>query len=135
MNPFANEKKELMPIFLVLLVGAIIITSQYPSAFAETTNIRIVPNSSVPGCDIGVGQCYFPSRPTIAVGDTVTWKNHDSAAHTVTSGRSSSGPDGLFDSGLIMSGKSFSIKFKKEGGYHYFCVIHPWQTGMITVTK
>jgi len=114
----------------------IFLSIPYQTAFAETQKIDIVPNSSIPGCEkLGVGQCYFPSRPTVKVGDKVTWKNNDSAAHTVTSGHSSSGPDGLFDSGLFFSGKSFSVIFNGEGSFPYFCMVHPWMTGKITVEK
>ena len=38
LNPFANEKKELMPIFLVLLASTVLIISQNPSAFAQIEN-------------------------------------------------------------------------------------------------
>ena len=43
---------------------------------------------------------------TIPPLDTVTWKNADTAAHTVTSGTVENGPDGIFDSSLFGPGKS-----------------------------
>jgi len=123
-----------MSILSIALVGMIFLSIPEQSAFADTTKIDIVPKSSVPGCEKqGVGQCYFPSRPTIAVGDKVIWKNQDTAAHTVTSGSPSSGANGFFDSGLMLSGKSYGVQFKGEGSYHYFCIVHPWMKGKITV--
>jgi len=114
----------------------IFLSLQYQSVFAETVNVRMVPDSSVPGCEkLGVGQCYFPSRPTVKVGDKVIWKNYDSAGHTVTSGTSSGGPDGLFDSGIKMANQSYGVQFNKEGSFPYFCMVHPWMTGKITVEK
>lgn len=72
-------------------------------------------------------QCYVPNNIKIAVGGTVTWENIDSAAHTVTSS------DGSFDSGLVMSGKTFSHEFGTVGTFGYACTIHPWMKGMVTV--
>ena len=70
----------------------------------------------------------------ILTGDTIVWKNADSAAHTVTSGSASLGPDDVFDSGLFAPGKSFSYKFTETGHYPYFCLVHPWMEGAVIVT-
>ncbi len=70
---------------------------------------------------------------TVSVGGTVTWTNDDTAAHTVTSGTASDGPDGVFDSSILMAGKTFEHTFDEEGSYDYFCVVHPWMTGNVTV--
>ena len=61
----------------------------------------------------------------ILVGDTIVWKNADTAVHTVTSGTAEDGPDGLFDSGLFGPGKSFSYKYNEIGDYPYYCIVHP----------
>ncbi len=76
---------------------------------------------------------FEPISLTIHIGDMVTWVNEDDAAHTITSGTPDGGPDGLFDSGMIMSSRSFHYKFDKEGNYVYFDIVHPWLTGSITV--
>ena len=70
----------------------------------------------------------------ISISDTVVWKNADSAAHTVTSGTASEGPDELFDSSLFGPGKYFSHKFNEIGFYPYYCLVHPWMEGAIIVT-
>ena len=70
----------------------------------------------------------------ILVGDTIIWKNADSAAHTVTSGIASEGPDDIFDSSLFGPGKSFSYTFTETGDYPYYCLLHPWMEGTILVT-
>jgi len=31
------------------------------------------------------------------------------------------------------SSNTFTVKFEKAGTYHYFCDIHPWMTGDVTV--
>jgi plastocyanin len=78
--------------------------------------------------------CFSPNVVNIATGDTVTWTNGDSVGHTVTSGNPSDLQSGaIFDSGLIKSGGMFSFTFQNPGTFNYFCVIHPWMTGTLTV--
>jgi predicted secreted protein with PEFG-CTERM motif len=68
------------------------------------------------------------------MGGTVTWENVDNAAHTVTSGSPADGPDGVFDSSLIMAGgATFSHTFDDVGTYDYFCMVHPWMQGSVIV--
>ena len=69
----------------------------------------------------------------ITIGDSISWKNADSAAHTVTSGTPTDGPDNIFDSGLYGPGKSFTHKFDEIGFYPYFCLVHPWMDGAVIV--
>ena len=88
--------------------------------------------SGVSGCE-ETNECYLPYEATVAVGTTVTWSNDDTAAHTVTSGSVSAGTTGVFDSGLFMSGGTFDFTFDEAGTYDYFCMVHPWMTGMIHV--
>jgi len=97
-----------------------------------TGTISISPGASTPGCD-KTNECFIPSDVTIKVGETVIWSNDDTAAHTVTSGNPTDGPDGTFDSSLFMAGTTFSNTFDKAGEYNYFCMVHPWMTGKIQV--
>lgn len=100
----------------------------------KTVTVTIASGASTPGCETNK-ECYSPYSITITQGDTVEWKNTDTAAHTVTSGSLDSGPDGLFDSSLFMSGNSFSFTFDTEGTVQYFCMVHPWMTGEVVVEK
>ncbi len=114
---------------LIMTAFVVIIASQ--DAFAET--VVTIPNeASEPSCAES-GSCFSPSEVTIGVGDSVTWHNDSSVAHTVTSGNPEDGPDGLFDSGLFLSGDTFSHTFTEAGEYQYFCSIHPWMTGTVIV--
>ena len=97
-----------------------------------TGTVSIPSGAAVPGCE-ETNQCYAPAEVTIAVGETVTWSNDDTAAHTVTSGIPSEGPDGNFDSSLFMAGTTFSHTFEETGEYDYFCMVHPWMTGKVQV--
>lgn len=74
-----------------------------------------------------------PSVVNIQVNDTVQWENNDTASHTVTTGSPQLGYDGRVDSGPIPSGGTFSHKFDKVGVYSYFCIFHPWMTGLVNV--
>lgn len=76
---------------------------------------------------------YDPSETWVTPGSTITWTNSDTAAHTVTSGTPTEGPDGKFDSGLFSPGKEFKTMLDEKGTYSYFCQVHPWMTGSITV--
>lgn len=104
------------------------VSSKLPAKF-----VSIPKGTSIPGCEVA-NLCYDPSHVTIFVGGEIIWRNDDVSAHTVTSGTTISGPDGNFDSGLMKSGQTFSTSFEKSGNFPYFCMIHPWATGLVTVS-
>jgi plastocyanin len=87
---------------------------------------------------------FAPKALTVAVGDTVVWKNGDSILHTVTSGTrtydpgdsgkvTASAKDGRFDMELADKGTSASHTFKEAGTFHYFCDRHPGMEADVTV--
>ncbi|MGI0047042.1 MAG: cupredoxin domain-containing protein [Nitrosotalea sp.] len=98
-----------------------------------------------PRYDTVAPQWYLPSTITVGVNQTVTWLNQDNEIHTVTSGQSSGReglmrngvgiPNGLFDSGPIKPGLSWTHVFTHVGTFEYFCTIHPWMQGFVTVQK
>ena len=103
------------------------------AAAGPTTHIVDVPvGTASPGCEES-NSCYLPASLSISVGDTVEWDNVDTAAHTVTAGSPADGPSGAFDSSLLMAGASYSFTFDAAGSYDYFCMVHPWMTGKVTV--
>lgn len=99
---------------------------------AKTVTVEIPSGTSVPGCE-ETNECFIPATVTINVGDTVTWHNADTAAHTVTAGSPTDGPSGVFDSSLVMGGNAFSNTFDEAGSYDYFCMVHPWMKGIVQV--
>ena len=101
-------------------------------AFPMELLISAPTGSGIPGCD-ETNECFLPYDASIGVGATITWSNDDTAAHTVTSGIVAEGPDGLFDSSIFMSGTTFEFTFNDAGTYDYFCMVHPWMTGIINV--
>lgn len=68
---------------------------------------------------------FDPASVTVKVGDSVTFKNEDSTAHTVTGTN--------FDSGQIAPSASYSQKFDTAGTFDYHCSIHPSMTGTVIV--
>lgn len=69
---------------------------------------------------------FNPETITVSTGTTVTWTNNDDVAHTVTR-------EGMFDSGNIAAGGTFSFTFDEAGTYDYVCTIHPAMTGTVIV--
>lgn len=118
-----------LPVFLIL--------AGMPFAFAQSTYSINIPSGAA---DINAPY-YWQSEKDgntdgeihIAVGDTVSWENGDTAFHSVTSGFYESGPDGNFDSDLFGPGKKFKHTFDKLGEYPYYCSIHSWMTGTVFV--
>lgn len=70
---------------------------------------------------------FMPMEVSVPVGGSVTWKNFDGEPHTVTS------TDGLFHSGALDQGDSFTFKFTKAGTYPYICSIHPQMRARVVV--
>jgi plastocyanin len=80
------------------------------------------------------GAGYEPPTITASAGGTVVWDNQDNALHTATSGESPT-PDGKFDTGLIGANlESKPVTMPTEPGeYKYFCTLHPFLVGTVTV--
>ena len=111
-------------------------TSNYVATFivSDTLDrtIFISDGSAKSGCE-KIETCFFPHKISIKPDTLVTWINMDSEAHTVTSGNTIDGSDGIFSSGLISPGESFSHKFTRMNTEDYYCMIHPWMTGSVAV--
>ncbi len=103
-----------------------------PVEFNEVISIPM--GSGVPGCD-KTFECFIPYIVSVSAGEEITWSNDDSAPapHTVTSGVAPADPDGIFDSGMMMTGDTFSVTLDDSGEYPYYCMVHPWMTGIISV--
>ncbi len=71
---------------------------------------------------------YSPATLTVAKGDTVTWTNTPyefsyNYTHTTTSGASPPTPSGLWDSGTLNNGQTYTLDTSSisAGTYPYFC--------------
>ena len=80
---------------------------------------------------------YNPDATTVNVGDEIHVVNQDTVPHTVTSGTGTNDANQgkVFDTGIIMGGESVEIVLTnvEVGEYPYFCTVHPYMTGKITV--
>ena len=80
---------------------------------------------------------YDPEDLTAKKGDEVTVVNQDTVPHTVTSGTGSSDPNSAksFDTSIINGGESATVSLAQvePGQYDYYCMIHPYMNGKITV--
>ncbi len=105
-----------------------------PSAFAAEVSVSVPAGTSLPGCE-DTNECWDPPVVNVNIGDTVTWSNDDTAAHTVTSGTpgDSESVGAIFDSGLFMIDAVWSNTFDEAGTFDYFCMVHPWMAGVVIV--
>ena len=90
----------------------------------------IIPNGNSKVGNVGF---YLPLNLEIDKGTTVVWINDDNIEHTIQSQDEKGNLISLFNSGLLKTGERFAHKFNDAGVYHYFCTIHPWRIGVVTV--
>ncbi len=77
---------------------------------------------------VSIGDNFFePAAATIDPGDSVTWTNNGAVPHTVTA------DNGLFDSGVLDPGESYTVDFDGQGTVTYYCTTHPEMRGSLIV--
>jgi plastocyanin len=108
---------------------------QQPQATEGTAGVTltILEGSSVQG-----NPDYDPDELTVKKGDTILVNNADTMPHTVTNGESSTDPNSakIFDTSIIMGGESAELETSNvdAGTYPYYCMVHPYMTGSLTIT-
>ena len=137
------KTKAISSIF-VLFAIAVGMASMAPTAFADhpTVSIGAVEESGFSqDCAVPMGGdgCYTPVTATVDLGGDVTMTNTDpTGVHTFTSGTVDGftpQPDGVFDSGVLMSGDAFDWTPTEAGTYPYYCMLHTWMIGEIIVQE
>ncbi|MBI4145295.1 cupredoxin family copper-binding protein [Candidatus Woesearchaeota archaeon] len=68
---------------------------------------------------------FSPAEVTVRTGQTVVWKNQDSASHTIAI-------DGT-ESPELFNGDTWSHTFDTAGTFDYLCGIHPSMKGTVVV--
>ncbi|MFZ2102208.1 MAG: cupredoxin domain-containing protein [Oricola sp.] len=68
---------------------------------------------------------FQPAKLNVAVGDTVTFTNGDSAPHTGTA------DDGSFNTGTINSGGKATVTISAAGDHAYHCNFHGSMKGSV----
>lgn len=77
---------------------------------------------------------FRPETLTVAVGTSVTWSNEDATSHTVTAGDEDDPDPDTFDLTVDEQGQTVEFTFDEAGSYAYYCVLHPFMTGVVEVT-
>ena len=90
----------------------------------------IIPNGNYV---VSGGAVYLPLNLEINPMTTVQWLNDDVVQHTVQSQDKFGNIIGLFNSVPLNTGETFEFKFTEEGVYNYYCSLHPWRVGLVTV--
>jgi plastocyanin len=89
------------------------------------------------GASVQGNPSYEPTPLTVKVGDTIAVENKDISPHTVTNGKDATDPTmgELFDTSIINAKGSSEIVTAdlKPGEYPFFCSVHPYMTGTLTV--
>jgi plastocyanin len=89
------------------------------------------------GASVQGNPSYEPDPITVKVGDTIAVENKDTTPHTVTNGKDATDPNmgKLFDTSIINAGDSANIVTAdlKPGEYAFFCAVHPYMKGILTV--
>jgi len=126
-------------VIFALMISILFVPLGANMAFAQETYVINIPTGAA---DITAPYFWQSEKDGDTSGkievralDYVRWENADTAAHTVTSGTPEDGPDGIFDSSLFAPGKDFQYQFTIGGNYEYFCLVHPWMTGVVIVTS
>jgi plastocyanin len=113
-------------------------------AISTLLTLALVSAAGCSGSEPGVvsmtdGSQFNPQEITVQAGETVTWRNTSSVAHTVTAYSDSVPQDLYFSSGrasseeqardqiadeLLQPAETFRFTFEETGTYEYFCIPH-----------
>ena len=120
----------------ILFLFLVITIMHIPNAFSqEDKNQVTISNGAYSPLCAKTSTCYVPSNLIIESGEIVEWVNGDYAPHTITSGNIWAGKDHLFESEILNHLEKFEFTFSgfEPGTYSYYCIIHPWMTGIISI--
>lgn len=137
----------LIPIAALLMAGAMPAAAAATATGPQTFTVY-AGAQTIGGVVQGFG--FYPAVVTIAAGDTVTWVQNASEPHSIVflngahlaagrqpaqvtkSGAIMTG-SGVYNSGLLAPGHTFSLNFSAPGLYLYQCGIHLDMEGVVVV--
>ncbi len=126
---YVNRYHVLFVTIIILGVVAIV-----PSSFALMFQVSIIPGSGPSKFCAETATCFNQSILNISPGDTVMWTNNDNVNHTLVNGLPYASQRGdIFDSDVILPGKTYSFTFYNAGTYKYSDKIDRWMVGEINV--
>lgn len=144
--------KKLVSAISTAYILFVALTLALPSVAASTGTVSIVDlrhlDPSIIKFNGSPSFGYSPVITHVQQGGTVTFTNMGSEPHTVTSFSSRASfnlegalvqipvPDGVFDSGPLNVGSSFTLNTANlaPGTYWIFCEFHPWMVGAVVVS-
>src|SRR5919106_597754 len=89
------------------------------------------------GASVQGNPAYEPDPLTVSAGDAVEVSNQDTVPHTVTSGSGPEDPEtgSQFDTSIIDAGATAQVDTANlaAGDYPYYCSVHPYMLGTLTV--
>jgi plastocyanin len=124
-SPISQNVKWFPILLLSILLLTIISGCGKDNAYSSTG--PTAPGSPGPNEVWMQNNTFNPATKTVAAGTTITWLNKDGYTHTVTSNT-----PGLFSSGNIAGGGSFTHTFSTAGSFAYHCTLHSGMTGTVT---
>jgi plastocyanin len=135
MTQDAGERRSRWPIAIVIasvlvLIGTFALGVHYSST-SETGGDSSAP-TFVDSMDVLISihdYKYAPAIISVPRGAEVTWVNDDKAPHTATERESA------WDTQVLSEGESKTITFDSSDTYNYYCTIHPYMAGSISVRK
>jgi plastocyanin len=108
-----STNPNITPVNLIMPAGV-----SKPGGGAQKLNFELV----------GSNQLTPNATVVIGVNNTIIWTNQDDVQHTTTA------VGGLWNSGAMDTGQTFSVTISAPGTYEYHCTIHPkWMIGFIIV--
>ena len=103
-----------------------------PPTTAATTTASTTPapaqNQSGNGTIVIQNFAFAPAQVNVSVGTKMIVTNKDNFDHTWTSN------NGVWDSGHISGGQSYTFTFAQPGTYAYHCAIHNYMVGTVNVS-
>lgn len=98
-------------------------------AVSNSTSVAPPGGSNASVVEVAIsGFAFGPPALEVSVGSTISWTNRDNVAHTVSTS------DGLLASADLDNGDTYSVVVDEPGTIQYYCDIHQYMHGTITVT-
>lgn len=125
----ANRRQRVATL-LALVSFAVVLGGAAASAHEDNAQITVANDNGI--------YAYEPANLTIAVGGGVTWSNpstltNNAVDHPTQCIQGQSRGKCPFQSEDLPPGGSFEVHFPTSGTFHYFCAVHPYMEGVVTV--
>ena len=120
---------------LFVLLSVVSMLAIAPVAFADhhPTTIEGVPGAGSDTLCDETDNCWDTGRAvSISLGTEIIFSNTDNVPHSLSSGTTAAATD-YWPVQLLMAGESQTITLDSAGEYPFYCMVHPWMVGTITV--